>query len=54
MQTLVNIEAKFALHFHHLKNDENQILNKNTLKNKKIKKQLIDPLGGRMSDIEFL
>jgi hypothetical protein len=52
MQSLINIEARFAIHRHHIRNEENNFFNRLALRNKKDKKEFVDPSGGRMSDSE--
>jgi hypothetical protein len=47
----VNIQARFAIHRHHLRNEEQNFFNRLALKKKKT--QDVDPSGGRMSDNEY-
>jgi len=51
MQTLINIETKFAIHKIHLKNEDAKFFNKLALKKKK--KESVDATAGRMSDSEY-
>jgi hypothetical protein len=51
MQTLINIETKFAIHKSHLKNEDAKFFNKLALKKKK--KDSVDATAGRMSDSEY-
>jgi hypothetical protein len=47
------MEARFAVHRHHLRQEENNFFNRLALRNKKAKVE-VDPTGGRMSDQEYL
>jgi hypothetical protein len=47
---LINIQARLAIHRHHLKNEEANFFNRLAGRNKKEK---VDPSGGRMSDSEL-
>lgn len=47
------MEARFAVHRHHLRQEENNFFNRLALRNKKSKVE-VDPTGGRMSDQEYL
>lgn len=49
MQTLINIETKFAIHKSHLKNEDAKFFNKLALKKKKKESEI----AGRMSDSEY-
>ena len=53
LQTLINIESRFVIHRHHLRNEELNFFNRLALRNKKEKKDVVDPSGGRMSDSEY-
>lgn len=47
------MEARLAVHRHHLRQEENNFFNRLALRGKKGKVE-IDPTGGRMSDQEYL
>ena len=49
LASIVNMEARFAVHRHHLRQEENNFFNRLALRGKK-GRQEIDPSGGRMSD----
>lgn len=49
MSMIVNMEARFAVHRHHLRQEENNFFNRLALRNKKSKVE-VDLTGGRMSD----
>ncbi len=53
LSTIVNMEARFAVHRHHLRQEENNFFNRLALRGKKAKVE-VDPSGGRMSDQEYL
>lgn len=52
LSSIVNIQARFAIHRHHLRQEENNFFNRLALRNKK-KPEQIDPSGGRMTDQEY-
>jgi len=52
MQTLVNITARFTIHRHHLRNEQNNFFNRLALKNQKTKNGKDE--GGRMNEYEFV
>jgi hypothetical protein len=51
MQTLVNITARFTIHRHHLRNEQNNFFNRLALKNQKTNKK---DDAGRMNEYEFI
>lgn len=55
LSTLANMQARFAIHRHHLRQEENNFFNRLALrKNKKqASSEVIDPSGGRMTDQEY-
>lgn len=53
LQTLINIQSRFIIHRHHVKNEENNFFNRLALRKNKGKEYHIDPSGGRMSDAEY-
>lgn len=52
--SLVNMQSRFALHRHHLRQEENNFFNRLALRSKVKKNEIVDPTGGRMTDQEYL
>lgn len=44
------MQSRFALHRHHLRQEENNFFNRLALRSKVKKNEVVDPTGGRMTD----
>lgn len=47
------MQARLAIHRHHLRLEENNFFNRLALKGSKKKSQVVDPSGGRLTDKEY-